>query len=46
MKGTAADGAITRLFVGKMKSYLKCVNVDYESSRSRTSTTSSSTSKA
>ncbi|CCF52859.1 hypothetical protein NDA11_006518 [Ustilago hordei] len=34
MKGTAADGAITRLFVGKMKSYLKCVNVDYESSRS------------
>ncbi|KAE8245144.1 hypothetical protein A4X13_0g6070 [Tilletia indica] len=33
MKGTAADGAITRLFVGRMKSYLKCVNVDYESSR-------------
>ncbi|EPQ30594.1 uncharacterized protein PFL1_02118 [Pseudozyma flocculosa PF-1] len=34
MKGTAADGAISRLFVGKMRSYLKCVNVDYESSRS------------
>ncbi|CAD6985631.1 unnamed protein product [Tilletia controversa] len=33
MKGTAADGAITRLFVGRMKSYLRCVNVDYESSR-------------
>ena len=34
MKGTAADGAISRLFVGKMKSFLRCVNVDYESSRS------------
>ncbi|KAG8902957.1 hypothetical protein FRB99_003895 [Tulasnella sp. 403] len=34
MKGTAADGAITKLFVGKMKSYIKCVNVDFESSRS------------
>ncbi len=33
MKGTAADGAIQKLFVGKMKSYLTCVNVDYESSR-------------
>ena len=33
MKGTRADGAITKLFVGKMKSYIKCVNVDYESSR-------------
>ncbi|PWN37589.1 putative ubiquitin-specific processing protease 21 [Meira miltonrushii] len=33
MKGTIADGAITKLFVGKMKSYLRCVNVDYESSR-------------
>ena len=28
-----ADGAITKLFVGKMKSYIKCVNVDFESSR-------------
>lgn len=34
MKGTAADGAISRLFVGRMKSYLRCVNVDYESARS------------
>ncbi|RIA93959.1 ubiquitin carboxyl-terminal hydrolase 5 [Glomus cerebriforme] len=33
MKGTKADGAITKLFVGKMKSYIKCVDVDYESSR-------------
>jgi len=34
MKGTAADGAISNLFVGRMKSYLRCVNVDYESARS------------
>ncbi|TFK42655.1 hypothetical protein BDQ12DRAFT_676579 [Crucibulum laeve] len=33
MKGTKAEGAISKLFVGKMKSYIKCVNVDYESSR-------------
>ncbi|RKO91720.1 cysteine proteinase [Blyttiomyces helicus] len=33
MKGTKAEGAISRLFVGKMKSYIKCINVDYESSR-------------
>ncbi|KAL1915750.1 uncharacterized protein VTP21DRAFT_6509 [Calcarisporiella thermophila] len=33
MKNTPADGAIDRLFVGKMKSYIKCINVDYESSR-------------
>ncbi len=33
MQGTLADGAITKLFVGKMKSYIKCVNVDFESSR-------------
>ncbi|KDQ60693.1 hypothetical protein JAAARDRAFT_31668 [Jaapia argillacea MUCL 33604] len=33
MKGTQAEGAIAKLFVGKMKSYIKCVNVDYESSR-------------
>jgi hypothetical protein len=32
-QGTLADGAITKLFVGKMKSYIKCVNVDFESSR-------------
>lgn len=28
-----AEGAIQKLFVGKMKSYIKCVNVDFESSR-------------
>lgn len=33
MKNTPADGAITKLFLGKMKSYIKCINVDYESSR-------------
>ncbi|KAJ3080058.1 hypothetical protein HK102_003345, partial [Quaeritorhiza haematococci] len=33
MKGTKAEGAISKLFVGKMKSYIKCINVDFESSR-------------
>ncbi|KAH7889278.1 hypothetical protein F5I97DRAFT_1934219 [Phlebopus sp. FC_14] len=33
MKGTKAEGAIAKLFVGKMKSYIKCVNVDYESTK-------------
>ncbi|PPQ74003.1 hypothetical protein CVT26_006372 [Gymnopilus dilepis] len=33
MKGTKAEGTIQKLFVGKMKSYIKCVNVEYESSR-------------
>ncbi|KAI9026565.1 hypothetical protein CLU79DRAFT_742351 [Phycomyces nitens] len=33
MKDTPADGAIKRLFVGTMKSYIKCINVNYESSR-------------
>jgi len=33
MQGTHAEGAISKLFVGKMKSFVKCVNVDYESSR-------------
>lgn len=27
------DGAVTNIFMGKMKSYIKCINVDYESSR-------------
>ncbi|KWU45004.1 ubiquitin carboxyl-terminal hydrolase 5 [Rhodotorula sp. JG-1b] len=34
MKGTAADGAINRLFCGKMKSYIKCIDIEYESARS------------
>ncbi|KAJ3031740.1 UNVERIFIED_CONTAM: hypothetical protein HDU68_000675 [Siphonaria sp. JEL0065] len=33
MKGTKAEGAISKLFVGKYKSYIKCINVDFESSR-------------
>ena len=32
-QGTKAEGAIQKLFVGKMKSFIKCVNVDFESSR-------------
>lgn len=36
MKGTPADGAIQYLFAGKYKTYLKCINVDYESSREET----------
>ncbi|KAG0226956.1 hypothetical protein BGW42_003276 [Actinomortierella wolfii] len=32
-RGTDAEGAIQKLFVGKMKSFIKCINVDYESSR-------------
>ncbi|KTW29759.1 hypothetical protein T552_00966 [Pneumocystis carinii B80] len=34
MKNSEAENALSKLFVGKMKSYIKCVNVDYESSRS------------
>jgi len=34
MKGTQADGAINRLFCGKMKSYIKCIDIDFESARS------------
>ncbi|KAJ2468454.1 ubiquitin-specific protease ubp15, partial [Coemansia sp. RSA 2322] len=33
MKGTVVEGAMANLFEGKMKSYIRCVNVDYESSR-------------
>ena len=33
MKGTAAENALPRMFVGKMKTYISCINVDYESSR-------------
>ena len=34
MKGTDAEGTIVRLFGGKMKSYIRCVDVDFESARS------------
>lgn len=33
MKGTAVENKLNEIFVGKMKSYIKCINVDYESSR-------------
>ncbi|KAK5694844.1 ubiquitin-specific protease ubp15 [Elasticomyces elasticus] len=33
MKGTEAENALPNMFVGKMKTYLRCINVDYESSR-------------
>ncbi|KAJ7030553.1 hypothetical protein C8F04DRAFT_1222353 [Mycena alexandri] len=33
LQGTKAEGAIAKLFSGKMKSYIKCVHVDYEASR-------------
>lgn len=33
MKGTAAEKALPDMFIGKMKTYLRCINVDYESSR-------------
>ncbi|KAF2826913.1 cysteine proteinase [Ophiobolus disseminans] len=33
MKGTEAEGALTKMFVGKMKTYISTINVEYESSR-------------
>ncbi|KAM0723899.1 hypothetical protein Q7P37_000889 [Cladosporium fusiforme] len=33
MKGTDAEKALPDMFIGKMKTYLRCINVDYESSR-------------
>ena len=33
MKGTEAEKVLPDLFVGKMKTYISCINVDYESSR-------------
>lgn len=33
MKNTAVDGVIKGLFEGKMKSFIKCINVNFESSR-------------
>ncbi|KAM0756443.1 cysteine proteinase [Meredithblackwellia eburnea MCA 4105] len=34
MKGTESDGEIKRLFSGKYKSYVKCIDIDFESARS------------
>ncbi|KAK2743533.1 hypothetical protein FQN57_004830 [Myotisia sp. PD_48] len=33
MKGTPAQNALANLFVGKTKTYISCINVDFESSR-------------
>lgn len=33
MKGTSVENKLNEVFVGKMKSFIKCINVDYESSR-------------
>ncbi|KAG1146277.1 hypothetical protein G6F37_001340 [Rhizopus arrhizus] len=33
MKGTLVDGVVNKIFMGKMKSFIKCINVTYESSR-------------
>ncbi|KAG5419083.1 UBP15 [Candida metapsilosis] len=33
MKGTDIENGLNEIFVGKMKSYIKCVSVPYESSR-------------
>jgi ubiquitin carboxyl-terminal hydrolase 7 len=33
MKGTAVENALEKLFVGKVKTYISCINVAHESSR-------------
>ncbi|SMN20418.1 similar to Saccharomyces cerevisiae YMR304W UBP15 Ubiquitin-specific protease involved in protein deubiquitination [Maudiozyma saulgeensis] len=33
MKNTPVEGELNEIFVGKMKSFIKCIDVDYESSR-------------
>lgn len=33
MKNTPVDGKLNELFVGKMRSFIKCIGVDYESSK-------------
>jgi len=33
MEATVSEGAITELFVSRMKSYIKCINVDSESAQ-------------
>lgn len=33
MKGTEAENSLAKMFVGKMKTYISCINVEYESSR-------------
>lgn len=33
MKGTASENVLPEMFSGKIKTYISCINVDYESSR-------------
>lgn len=33
MKGTEAENALAKMFVGKMKTYISCINIEFESSR-------------
>ncbi|KAF2663246.1 cysteine proteinase [Microthyrium microscopicum] len=33
MKGSEADHALARMFVGKTKTYISCINVDYQSTK-------------
>lgn len=33
MKGTKVEGALNNIFVGQMRSFVRCVNVDFESAR-------------
>jgi len=33
MKGTPVENAVPELFAGKMRTYISCINVDYETSR-------------
>lgn len=33
MKGTAAENILSKIFCGKVKTYISCINVKYESSR-------------
>ncbi|EGD83160.1 ubiquitin carboxyl-terminal hydrolase [Salpingoeca rosetta] len=33
MKGTPVEETVKKLFAGRMKSYVRCINVDFESSR-------------
>lgn len=33
MKGTKAENVLSEMFSGKIKTYISCINVDYESSR-------------
>ena len=32
-QGTVVDGVVTHMFSGKLRSYIRCVNVDYVSTR-------------